>query len=66
MKQAPKAAQSAPAAKPFTLSPIAMLVLRAGLILVGIGCVIYGVRGGGLEAVIAKAVAICTECIGLG
>ena len=36
------------------------------LLVLGIVLVILGVWGGGLAGVIAKAVAICTECIGLG
>ena len=36
------------------------------LLVLGIVLVILGVWGGGLSGVIAKAVAICTECIGLG
>ena len=36
------------------------------LLAVGLVLVILGVWGGGLAGVIAKAVAICTECIGLG
>ena len=36
------------------------------LLALGIVLVILGVWGDGLSGVIAKAVAICTECIGLG
>ena len=41
---------------------------RLSYILLGLGIVlvILGVWGDGLAGVIAKAVAICTECIGLG
>ena len=41
---------------------------RLSFVLLGLGIVlvILGVWGDGLSGVIAKAVAICTECIGLG
>lgn len=48
------------------LSEKAMLVIRLALVALAVAGIIAGVAGGGVEAIIAKAVAICTECIGLG
>lgn len=47
-------------------NPYILLGLRLALLVIGIGAIIYGVAGDGVEGVISKAVAICTECIGLG
>lgn len=66
LKQAPKAAQSQPVKKVRQLPALATTVLQVVCILLGIGFILYGIDGGGVEGVIAKAVAICTECIGLG
>lgn len=33
---------------------------------VGIGCLVYGIVSGEALVVFNKAVAICTECIGIG
>lgn len=41
-------------------------VLSYALLALGIALVALGVWGGGVSGVIAKAVAICSECIGLG
>ena len=61
--QAPKKVDSpAPAAR----KTPAMTIVRCAVIAVAIGFIIYGVSGGGITGVVAKAVAICTECIGLG
>ncbi len=40
--------------------------IQCALIAIGILSIIYGVWGDGVEHVLAKAVGICTECIGLG
>lgn len=44
----------------------AMAIIRGTIVVSGIVLIIIGVASGGVEAIIAKAVAICTECIGLG
>ncbi len=41
-------------------------VLWAALICTGIVLVVLGVWNGGADDVLAKAVKICSECIGLG
>ena len=66
LKQAPKATQVQPTKERKQLPALAAQILQAVCILLGIGFIIYGVAGDGIEGVIAKAVAICTECIGLG
>lgn len=50
------------ASKKFPLS----LIVTCTIIFVGVLFVILGILNGGNEDVIAKAVKICTECIGLG
>ncbi len=40
--------------------------LRGALYLAAAALVILGILNGGLRDVLAKAVKICTECIGLG
>lgn len=40
--------------------------VRGALLGIGIFCVIQGIVGGGMEAVLEKAINICTQCIGLG
>lgn len=47
-------------------SPYALLGARILLICAAIALIIAGVHNGGMADVLAKAVAICTECIGLG
>lgn len=62
--QAPRKAE--PAARPAANRKTLMLVARCAFVALFIGFLIYGVNNDGVEGVIAKAVAICTECIGLG
>ena len=38
----------------------------AAILVVGIVCIVLGVRNGGMADVLGKAIRICTECIGLG
>lgn len=45
---------------------ILLWALRGALLGIGIFCVIQGIMGGGMTAVLEKAVNICTQCIGLG
>ena len=59
-KVSSKPSKTAAAAKPRS-TRLSFVLLGLGIVLV-----ILGVWGGGLAGVIAKAVAICTECIGLG
>lgn len=40
--------------------------VRCALLIVGIGLIILGIATGGMADVLAKAINICTECIGLG
>lgn len=61
--QAPRTAEKKPAAKENKLVPV---IVRCTLVALGIGLILYGVDKNGVTAVVAKAVAICTECIGLG
>ena len=43
-----------------------VLLLRWGLLIVGIGILVYGFFTGGTSDVLTKAINICTECVGLG
>ena len=40
--------------------------LRAAVFALALALIVLGILGGGLEDVLAKGAAICTECIGLG
>lgn len=42
------------------------LIARYALLLAAVVCIIVGYCNGGIDDVIAKAAAICTECVGLG
>lgn len=66
MKQAAAVATEAPKVHSFRLSQKALMIVRCGIVVAGIVLIVLGVSTGGVEAIIAKAVAICTECIGLG
>lgn len=61
--QAPKQSEK-PASK--VRKPLLTLGIRLAIVAIGIGFIVYGATNGGIEGVVAKAVAICTECIGLG
>ena len=41
-------------------------LVRGAVFAVGVVCVIQGIAGGGMAAVLEKAVNLCTQCIGLG
>ena len=41
-------------------------IIRGGVAVVGIVCVITGICNGGMADVLKKAIQICTQCIGLG
>ena len=47
-------------------SPKAVFAVRIGLIAIGLGILIAGAATGGMADVLAKAVKLCTECVGLG
>lgn len=67
MQQASKQAPKQPEAKVATVrKPLILNIVRCAIIAIGIGFILYGVNNNGVMAVVAKAVAICTECIGLG
>ena len=66
MKQATAPATEAPKARACRYSPKALLFARCAVVAVAVIFIVVGVCAGGVEAIIAKAVAICTECIGLG
>lgn len=66
MKEASKQA-------PATVSPAAaagkkdlLVFVRYGILAVAVACIMIGYFNGGVADVIAKAAAICTECVGLG
>lgn len=62
LKQAEKKASApSPAAKPNRILPVRNVIL-----IVAIGCLIFGFLTGGTADVLTKAVNICTECVGLG
>ena len=77
LKLLPRADKSAPAAEKITaISKIALffkknerpitLGVRIAVLLAGVVYVILGISNGGMGDVLAKAIKICTECIGLG
>ena len=43
-----------------------ILYLRAAVIALAAAMIVLGILNGGLEDVLAKGAAICTECVGLG
>lgn len=42
------------------------VILRTAVLVIAVFLIILGIMNGGLEDVLAKGAAICTECIGLG
>lgn len=60
-------AKAAPGCKETALdSPRFLLVARIAVLLIAAAFIIWGILNGGADELLAKAVAICTECIGLG
>lgn len=43
-----------------------LFAVRAALVLLALSLVLWGIFNGGLDDVLKKAIAVCTECIGLG
>ena len=41
-------------------------ILRTAMLVIALALIVIGIINGGLEDVLAKGAAICTECIGLG
>lgn len=68
MKQAAKQSPTSPAPKAETKKDNTrwMPIVRCAVIVVAAGLLLYGYFTGGIEDVVAKAAAICTECVGLG
>lgn len=46
--------------------PQSMLYLRAAVLALAVALIVLGILNGGLEDVLAKGAAVCTECVGLG
>lgn len=65
MKQAAKGFP-APKAEPKKACGKVMLIARYAIVALALVLLIYGYSAGGIADVIAKAAAICTECVGLG
>jgi len=42
------------------------LILRTAVLVIALVLIVIGIINGGLEDVLAKGAAICTECVGLG
>ena len=42
------------------------LTLRTAVLVIALALIVLGILNGGLEDVLAKGAAICTECVGLG
>ena len=55
-----------PMSLPRRLSEKSVTIIRCAIVAAAIAFIVFGAFTGGVEAIIAKAVAICTECIGLG
>ena len=43
-----------------------MRILRTAVLVIALVLIVIGILNGGLEDVLAKGAAICTECVGLG
>ena len=41
-------------------------ILRTAVLVIAVILIVFGIINGGLEDVLAKGAAICTECVGLG
>lgn len=65
LKQAAKGSP-APAAQPACHCGKALVIARCVIVVLAVVLMIYGYSTGGISDVIAKAAAICTECVGLG
>lgn len=46
--------------------PLVLLIVRLAVLAAAIALIAWGIANGGMGDVLAKAIAICTECIGLG
>ena len=67
MKEASKQASVQPRQTPPAPAKGNYLVfVRYGILVLAVACMIYGYLNDGIVDVIAKAAAICTECVGLG
>lgn len=57
-----------PAAKPAPSTDQKRILwcIRGGLAILAVVCILLGISNGGAQDVLKKAIAICTECIGLG
>jgi uncharacterized membrane protein len=64
-KQATAVAEDAPSL-PRRMNKKVLLAIRCGILALSVTLIVIGATTGGVEAIVAKAVAICTECIGLG
>lgn len=56
----------APKVEKSSKTPLSVWVLRGSIVVVAVAFVVVGIINGGMNDVFTKAVAICTECIGLG
>lgn len=65
-KTACKFLQTASCAEQKVFSGYGLLVVRFAVAVVGVAFVVVGIANGGAGDVLAKAINICTECIGLG
>ena len=67
LKQVPTLSSTESADTPSVCSSVTVdNILRVGLLVIGIGVMVYGFLSGGTVDVLTKAINICTECIGLG
>lgn len=67
LKQVPTSSSTESADTPSVCSSVTVdNILRVGLLVIGIGVMVYGFLSGGTVDVLTKAINICTECIGLG
>ena len=48
------------------ITPQSMLYLRTVVLALSVALIVLGILNGGLEDVLAKGAAVCTECVGLG
>ena len=64
LRQAPTAQSPAPAREKVPCPTINYV--RWAILVVAVGCLLYGAIAGGTADVLVKAINICTECVGLG
>ncbi|MBQ7316106.1 MAG: hypothetical protein IJW90_03240 [Clostridia bacterium] len=66
VKSSPKKDKTAAPQKTDSSAPLALWLVRGGVLLVAVVFILLGIFNDGMNDVLQKAIRICTECIGLG